>query len=634
MNRQTNLYRYFAGLVMCLGLLMPAVSSAQVNPLGQIPQIPAFLPLYTDVPAAERMPIDGEWMVNTIRKRIRIEAGRAYAVDSWLHMLVLKIEPMMAVQKDIRRTGPGQYAGYDLPLVGQFTAQLQQDGTLKVSVSGILGPANYVLVPVRVDDQYAFNQEKTGQYNPGQAAQPVYQQQPQQQPVYQQQPQQQPVYQQQPQQQPVYQQQPQGQPVYQQQPQGQPVYQQQPQGQPVHQQPVQQQQQYQNPQGQVQPNSSNLQAASGVNSGLRSSNVGALNDSFGPPEIACGKDGGEPCGEETTIDAIRVGEAENWGCKGKNLYFTPKNGGQCWSCPEGYRRTAKPIHQADSCKERGIGLGKDTVSATLVRSAYGCPAGQFESRGDCFRCPEGSSAKGFLGANPGRHCKTTFYCDDGLQLMPAPPKVLSDNVGAPYNRVCGNDFSTKDEVIALAREKIQADSSFATAGARLIADVVANSELRNAIKNKNMQKFKSILNSMVSFQTFKSQAIAKGYRSISLGSAPEVKVGWGASQEVGLAMDWNGNIKTYTTTVLSKGFSLAAGVTGSLGVWKKGVGSTGNIGGYARGASVNVPLGVGDVGAGAWFGYYPLDFEGLTFTAGLGVGVDTVNYNDSATNLY
>ena len=53
------------------------------------------------------------------------------------------------------------------------------------------------------------------------------------------------------------------------------------------------------------------------------------NDSFGPPVLSCGKDGAEPCGDEKKIDATLIGNAEKWGCKGKNLYFTPHNGGQC-----------------------------------------------------------------------------------------------------------------------------------------------------------------------------------------------------------------------------------------------------------------------------------------------------------------
>lgn len=120
---------------------------------GQVPQIPAFLPFMTNVPMTAPLPIDGEWMIDVIRKRIRIEGGRAYAVDSWLHLFVLKIEPLMVVIQDIKSVGPGQYAGQDLPLMGAWTAHEQPNGSLKVSVAGVLGPVSYNLLPVSMDRQ-------------------------------------------------------------------------------------------------------------------------------------------------------------------------------------------------------------------------------------------------------------------------------------------------------------------------------------------------------------------------------------------------------------------------------------------------------------------------------------------------
>lgn len=179
MKNKPAIQPVFFVLVFSVFLLAAGVSRVQANPLGggQIPQIPAFLPISTDVPMTEKLPIDGEWMISTIRKRIRIEGGRAYALDPWLHLFVLKVEPLMVVIQDFQRTGPGQYTAYDLPLMGNLTATLQPDGSLKVSVAGALGPASYSLIPVRMDDQYSFDLEKRGQYVPGAGA-PGYQPQP------------------------------------------------------------------------------------------------------------------------------------------------------------------------------------------------------------------------------------------------------------------------------------------------------------------------------------------------------------------------------------------------------------------------------------------------------------------------
>jgi hypothetical protein len=134
--------------------LTPA--SAQVP---TIPQVPAFLPTVDQVAPTQAMPLDGTWLINTIGKKIRIEAGRAYAVDSWVHLFVLKIDPLMVVIEKITPTGPGEYAGQDLPLMGPWKAKVGADRSLTVSVAGALGPASYRLIPVQLDNPQWYQQE-------------------------------------------------------------------------------------------------------------------------------------------------------------------------------------------------------------------------------------------------------------------------------------------------------------------------------------------------------------------------------------------------------------------------------------------------------------------------------------------
>jgi len=163
MNNKTALPLIRNSLALGAILFSWCVSLAQANPLGgQIPQIPAFLPWSSDVPVTEKLPIDGEWMISSNRKRIRIEGGRAYAVDPWVHLFVLKIEPLMVVSKEWRRTDTGRYAGQDLPLMGQFTAMLATNGNLNVKVAGMFGPVSFSLIPTRIDDQAQFDREKSG----------------------------------------------------------------------------------------------------------------------------------------------------------------------------------------------------------------------------------------------------------------------------------------------------------------------------------------------------------------------------------------------------------------------------------------------------------------------------------------
>jgi len=115
--------------------------------------IPAFLPMANSIPVTGASEIDGEWRINTIGKRIRIEQGRAYAVDDWLHLGVLHVQPNMVVIRNITPDGMGGYTGEDLPLMGKWQATLASDGALNVTVAGALGPVSYRLLPVAVDYQ-------------------------------------------------------------------------------------------------------------------------------------------------------------------------------------------------------------------------------------------------------------------------------------------------------------------------------------------------------------------------------------------------------------------------------------------------------------------------------------------------
>lgn len=133
----------------------PALAQDWMESLAEsagVPQVPAFLPDRYDEAATTALPIDGLWRINTIRKKIRIEAGRAYAVDSWLHLFVLKVQPDMVVMRNFTRTGAGQYQAEDLPLMGPAAMRLSPDGNLHVNVRSAFGPVNYQLQ--RLEPQY------------------------------------------------------------------------------------------------------------------------------------------------------------------------------------------------------------------------------------------------------------------------------------------------------------------------------------------------------------------------------------------------------------------------------------------------------------------------------------------------
>ncbi len=135
------------------GLLAAAAAIMVVTPViapfePAHAQIPAALPNKEAVPAGEPMAIDGDWRVNTIGKVIRIDRGRAYAVEGWTHAILFKVQPDMVTIRNISQTGDNEYVGDDLPLMGRVTLKAVSDDRIEASVPGLFGPVRYTLTRV------------------------------------------------------------------------------------------------------------------------------------------------------------------------------------------------------------------------------------------------------------------------------------------------------------------------------------------------------------------------------------------------------------------------------------------------------------------------------------------------------
>jgi hypothetical protein len=167
MKQHAKPFGKFIALLTSLAL-MPGILTATASAQGMdeaiadaigIPQIGAFLPDKYDVPETEALAIDGVWLISANRKKIRIEKGRAYAVDPWLHLFTLKIQPDMVVLQNFDRVAPGQYVADDLPLLGPAKFRLLPNGNMKVNVQGVLGPASYTLIKRKYDDNSKMQAE-------------------------------------------------------------------------------------------------------------------------------------------------------------------------------------------------------------------------------------------------------------------------------------------------------------------------------------------------------------------------------------------------------------------------------------------------------------------------------------------
>lgn len=144
--------RAMMGLLSVSAMLFCATSPSQAR-------IDALLPYKETVSPTKQLPIDGIYKISSTGSRIRIEKGRGYALDEWTQLIFLIRKNMVTMQNIVRKEA-GHYTGYDLPLLSDAKLTLQGNGTLKVDVTTITGPASFVLTPQAVDDPNGFNTER------------------------------------------------------------------------------------------------------------------------------------------------------------------------------------------------------------------------------------------------------------------------------------------------------------------------------------------------------------------------------------------------------------------------------------------------------------------------------------------
>jgi len=641
-------------LVATLGIGMPA--TAQVIP--QVPQIPAFLPMFDSIAPTPPQPLDGTWLITSIRKKIRIEGGRAYAVDGWVHMMVLKVEPGMVVIKDIAPTAPGKYTGNDLPLLGTWDARVEADRSIAVTVKTAMMPISYKLVPMQLDNPqwYAQEMQAAGLSVPSINYAP-------QAPGYQPAP---PAYQP-----PLQGNQP-APPGYQPAP---PGYRPPPPAAP----PPSPQSGSPAPSRLATAQTAAGQPVANVTVPAQYAPSGAFQLRFaGPPaagsdapraltrsrgatrhasaERLCRDKGGE--GEELCMKVPATDRGPfNLGCAGRQLY---QSDGNCYRCPDGYKRsnvTRKMAGDPEACEKRGFNT-QEYRRATLERDAFGCEPGQFLHKTHCKSCPSGFDRNHILGFDEGTcDVPKDRQCLGDLQPAKQPPENLVGRVGnwagSRSRKLCAPPFDinlfTLRAVVKVGEPLIFAVGSFAykmAANDRDTSDKVAL--IKADLKARRLKQALAKIKTFDEFPKLVEAARAAGMVSLTFGFGVDASALAGINYEIGLAVDVASLVdggepkllKFYQASGLSKGISLSADGGFIVGAWGGRIESEYSQGYVAAAGNIPLPppLPPAAIGIGVWTTYYTHE-EGqprlLGFTAnfGMGAGFELAEYNEVYTKV-
>ena len=100
-------------------------------------------------------------------------------------------------------------------------------------------------------------------------------------------------------------------------------------------------------------------------------------------------DSEQACWYPITEKVERASFEAKHGCP-TGTFFDPRNGGECWSCPSGFNRTWDPVHWGTACSKSWA--GPFSKAAKHAKKPGSCPGGSFFDPidgGTCWSCPSG-----------------------------------------------------------------------------------------------------------------------------------------------------------------------------------------------------------------------------------------------------
>ncbi len=95
-------------------------------------------------------------------------------------------------------------------------------------------------------------------------------------------------------------------------------------------------------------------------------------------------------GDDACVISTRAKKVGSYGCKnkcGKDTFFDPRKGGECWKCPKGFRRTWDPVTAPRACSKGIFG----PFSRATFMGHSNCDRGfkDMVDGGTCWTCSGG-----------------------------------------------------------------------------------------------------------------------------------------------------------------------------------------------------------------------------------------------------
>ena len=128
-------------------------------------------------------------------------------------------------------------------------------------------------------------------------------------------------------------------------------------------------------------------------------------------------------------DVKRASKLSNTNFCPAGSFFDLHNGGGCWSCPSGYRRTVFPVHEDKACEKGSLIDGLQWIPANFQSATCGTDGAFFDliDGGSCWTCPKDYKRTTFP-VNNNKACgRPLFETKPAKQIKKAGCKIYGDN---------------------------------------------------------------------------------------------------------------------------------------------------------------------------------------------------------------
>lgn len=340
----------------------------------------------------------------------------------------------------------------------------------------------------------------------------------------------------------------------------------------------------------------------------------------------------------------RASQAGVYGCKrkyGSSAFYDAIDGGSCWTCPKGYKRTVFSVKSGKACEKWNSPISISHSSATK-RGKNGCDRGFSDpiDGGTCWTCPSGSK-RTVYSVKSDKACEATSKAlKRGDKNLGRQLNQLTESQKAEFEKI-GKQIEKAAQPVVQKVDDLHKELKNSGLTPQQFKNLLKANNTSEIERRLNIDKIRSSFNSINLSSSIPTPAKIGGarqtspprFQTMSFGMVADASVLFGGNIEEGIVVDLKDRTRKpnkYLTAGWSIGASAGADASIVYGFW-----TDKDISGYGEGVTMSASYYAGMAVAFWWANSAsstPGKFLGFTVSPQFGSGVE-VEYGRNITTV-